>query len=112
MVLIKAANLAIRFILELCALTALGYWGFHIRNGLLMKWTVGLGAPLLAAVIWGLFVAPNATVSIPVSLRLILELIVFGSSAFALYAAGKPQLALVFASIYAINRVLLYIWDL
>ena len=25
---IKAANLALRFLLELCALGALGYWGF------------------------------------------------------------------------------------
>ena len=34
---IKAANLALRFILELCALGALAYWGFHNGQGLALK---------------------------------------------------------------------------
>ncbi len=30
--LIKGANLALRFLLELCVLGALGYWGFRAGN--------------------------------------------------------------------------------
>ncbi|RIK40548.1 MAG: hypothetical protein DCC57_19460 [Chloroflexi bacterium] len=37
MTMIRAANLAVRFLLELCALAALGYWGFVTGNGASMK---------------------------------------------------------------------------
>ncbi len=40
--LIKGANLALRFLLELCALGALGYWGFKTGGGLAAK--IGLGS--------------------------------------------------------------------
>jgi hypothetical protein len=52
--LIKGANLALRFLLELCALGALGYWGFKTGNGTLAKRGFGVGAPLVAAVVWGI----------------------------------------------------------
>ena len=54
------ANDGLRFVLELAALTALGYWGFAEHEGVL-QWLLGLGAPLLAAVVWGAFVAPKAS---------------------------------------------------
>ena len=55
----KAANLALRFLLEVSALVALGYWGFHAGDGDATHWILGIGAPLVAAVVWGLFVAPR-----------------------------------------------------
>ena len=33
---IKGANLALRYLLELCALGALGYWGFKTGGGLVL----------------------------------------------------------------------------
>ncbi|MBA2755682.1 MAG: YrdB family protein, partial [Chloroflexia bacterium] len=50
-------NLGIRFILELCALSALGYWGFTSPDGLVAKVIVVSGTPLLPAVGCGLVVA-------------------------------------------------------
>ncbi len=47
-----SANLALRFVLELAALAALAYWGFHTGHSLLGDVALGVGAPLLAAVIW------------------------------------------------------------
>jgi hypothetical protein len=58
--LIKGATLALRFLLELCALGALGYWGFKTGGGALAKVGLGLGVPLVAAVVWGTFVAQGA----------------------------------------------------
>ena len=55
---VKIANLALRFLLEVCALVALGYWGFKTGGSLITKLALGIGAPLLAAVLWGTFVAP------------------------------------------------------
>jgi len=61
--LIKGANLALRFLLELCALGALGYWGFKTGGGAIGKITLGVGAPLVAAVVWGTFLSPRVPVS-------------------------------------------------
>jgi hypothetical protein len=52
------ANLTVAFLLELCALAALGYWGLRAASGPAAKAALGIGAPLLAAVLWGLFAAP------------------------------------------------------
>jgi hypothetical protein len=41
MELIKGANLALRFLLELCALGALGYWGFKAGNTTIAKIALG-----------------------------------------------------------------------
>jgi hypothetical protein len=68
---IKLANLALRFLLELCALAALAYWGFKTGESAVAKIGLGIGAPLLAAVLWGTFVAPGAPIPTPVLLRLI-----------------------------------------
>ena len=110
MAILKGANLALAFLLELCALAALGYWGFHTGRGTLAKLGLGLGAPLLAAVVWGLFVAPQATVAVPRPVHLALEVAVFGLAAVALYAAGQPPLALAFALVVVLNRVLIAVW--
>ena len=54
------ANYGLRFLLELAALGSLAYWGFA-ENGWVAEWPLGLGAPLVAAVVWGRFVAPKAS---------------------------------------------------
>jgi len=53
------ANLVLRFVLELCALAALFYWGWWSGEGTFAGLALGLGAVLLAAVFWGLFAAPT-----------------------------------------------------
>jgi hypothetical protein len=99
-------NLALAFLLELCALGALGFWGVRTGDGLFAKVALGLTAPLLAAVLWGMFAAPRAPVSSP-PLKLATQLAVFGSAALALYATGHGRLALVFALAVVLNGVLL-----
>jgi len=107
---IKGANVALRFLLELCALGALGYWGFKTGSGALAKTTLGIGAPLVAAVVWGTFVSPNAPVQLPGLLVLILQVLVFGSAAAGLVATGHRTLALAFVVIVVINALLMYVW--
>jgi Protein of unknown function (DUF2568) len=108
--LIKGANLALRFLLELCALGALGYWGFKTGNGAITKVALGVGAPLVAAVVWGTFVSPQAPVQLPGLMVLILQVLVFGSAAAALVATGQRTLAVVFVVIVVINAILMYVW--
>jgi hypothetical protein len=51
MEIITSGNLALRFLLELCALVALGYWGFRTGSGLFAKIGLGIGVPLLTIMI-------------------------------------------------------------
>lgn len=98
-------NLALAFGLELCALAALGYWGTHTGGGPLAKTALGIGAPLLAAVLWGLFAAPKAAISVP-PVKFAVEVLVFGSATMALYAAGHRALAAALAILVVGNSIL------
>jgi Protein of unknown function (DUF2568) len=107
---LRGVVLAARFGLEIGALVALGYWGFTTGDGTVTKIVLGLGAPLLAAVLWGLFASPKARFEDEV-LRAIVELVVFGGAALALAAAGRPVLAIAFAVIALVDSVLVRLLD-
>ena len=107
---IKGANLALRHLLELCALGALGAWGFKTGGGLVAKIGLVIGAPLVAAVVWGAFVSPQAPVQLPGPVSLLLQALVFGSAAAALVSTGHRSLAAVFLVIVVINAALMYVW--
>ncbi|OAS89317.1 MULTISPECIES: YrdB family protein [Metabacillus] len=111
MLLLKASNLGFRFVLELCALAALGYWGFKAGHGILLKVILGLGTPLAAATLWGLFGSPAAPFKVGVPIRLLLEIVINGAAAFALYASGKASLAGTFIVVVIINKVLMIVWE-
>jgi hypothetical protein len=95
MTLLNALTLTVRFLLELCMLTALGYWGFKTGDGA-AAWLLGLGAPLAAAVVWGLFIAPKATVEVPRAVWIGLQVLLFGAAALALAAVAPIGLAVTF----------------
>ena len=99
------ANLALAFLLELCALAALGYWGVWVGGGPVTKVALGIGAPLFAAVLWGVLAAPRAPVSVPL-VGLGVKVIVFGSAVAALYTTGHRTLAIAFAVLVLVNGVL------
>lgn len=107
---LQSVNLGVRFLLEVCALIGLGYWGFRTGNGGALRYLLGIGAPLLAAVVWGMFVAPKASIPVAAATRLVLELVIFGAAALALWAAGRPGLAGAFTLIAVISRVLMTVW--
>jgi hypothetical protein len=107
MEIIKWANLTLRFLLELAALVALGYWGFHGDRGTLMKVGLGLGTPLAAAIVWAIFGAPKSDRHLTGGWYVVLEVVAFGSACIALAAARQTTLAAVFAAVVVVNAVLL-----
>lgn len=110
MAIAKTANLALSFLLELAMLAAFGYWGFTTGDGLPAQILLGIGAPLLAAIVWGIFMAPRASRRLRGPYHLVLEMIIFGLAFIALYLAGQPALTAIFIIIYAINLGLRLIW--
>jgi hypothetical protein len=107
---LKAINLGVTFLLELCMLAALAYWGFQTSENLPVRIVLGIGAPVLAVVIWGRFLAPRSTIRLTGLAYLALKFILFGLAALALAAAGQPTLALIFVVVAVINQVLLLVW--
>ena len=97
MIVFESFTLLVRFMLELCMLGALGYWGFKTGDSIAMQWLLELGAPVLAAVVWGTFIAPKATVEVPTAVWIGLQVIVFGAAALALAAVAPQSLAVCFA---------------
>lgn len=93
---LRGVALTVRFLCELSMLAALAYWGFETGAGP-WAWVLGIGAPALAAVTWGMFVAPKARRPVSVPTRLAIELVLFGAAAIGLTVAGQPVLAVVFA---------------
>ncbi len=105
----RGANLVLRFLLELSALAATAYWGFSTASGV-TQWVLGLGAPALVAVVWGLFVSPKAKIELPHPAQFAIELLVWAAATLALASAGQPVLGIVFAVVAVISGALNYVW--
>jgi len=107
---LKLANLAVSFLLELCALAAFAYWGFQVGPNPFVKILLGLGTPILVGVVWGIFIAPRAYVTLPRPLNLTLRLVVFGLAALSLAAIGLTTLAWILAIVVIVNYTLIILW--
>jgi hypothetical protein len=110
----NSINLGFRFLLELTAVIALGYWGWIVFDDI-WRVALGIGLPLAAAVIWGTFRVPDepmhrgdVPVPIPGVLRLLLELVLFASASWLLILAGTKSLGWIFAALVAIHYVISY----
>lgn len=107
-------NLALRFVLELTALFALGYRGWSRHDGGL-RIVLAFAVPLAAAGIWGVFSTPGdrsrsakAIVPTPGIIRLTLELLFFTAAACSFYGADKQIVALIFAGIVVLHYGISY----
>jgi len=108
---LKVVNLGLAFLLELCVLAALAYWGFQVASDLPLKIVLGIGAPLVVAVIWGRYMAPTSKTRLSGSRYRLVKLIIFGVAAIALALAGQVTLAIIFAIVSVINQILLMAWN-
>ena len=101
---VRAANLTLRFVLELCALAALAYGGWHTPGPVWSRLLLTVALPLVAAVVWGRWVAPKASRPLPDPQRLVPEWLVFGGATVALALTGHPAWAATLAGLAAANR--------
>ena len=85
-------------------LVALGVWGFS-QNMLL-----GVTAPLAAAAVWGLWIAPEVKRRVRDPGRLAIELLLFGAAGLALAAAEHPLAAAAFLAAVALSEALMLAW--
>jgi hypothetical protein len=100
------AAAAVAFLLELCALAALGYWGAVTGHGV---WAYVLAAvtPIVAAVIWGTFASPRAPVRLATVPKVALRLAVLLGGALALAVGGRGWLAVALAGVVVGDELVL-----
>lgn len=99
------SNLTIAFLLELGALATLASWGYRASDNLAVQLVLAVGAPLIAATLWGLLAAPRARRPAPLD-RIVAKVTVFGSATMALFVTGHSRLAITLAVLALVNSIL------
>ena len=105
-------NLALRFLLELGALFALGWWGWSLADNWL-RFVLALVFSMVAATIWGTFAVPDdpsrsgeAPVVVRGWVRLGLELAIFLAAAIGLASVGRDSFAIVLVVVVVVHYLL------
>jgi hypothetical protein len=107
---VKAANLGVRFLLELCLLAAWAVIGWHLGGQVVVCVLLAVVLPALAATAWGLWVAPRATRRLDDPARFAVEAVLFAGAAIGLAVAGWPLWGGLLAAAYAVNVALGFAW--
>lgn len=107
---LRVGNLALRFLLELSALAAFGYWGATTATGHVARIGLAIALPSIVAVAWALFISPKARIPTGRFGRAVLGLIVFLFAAAALWRRDRTALAMTYGSLAIISSVLILIW--
>ncbi len=94
---LRAVVLTVRFGTELALLAVLVIVGVNASTGLAGRIAIAVVAPVLAATIWGIGIAPRARTRWPDPWRLIAEFALFVIAAAALAVEGNAVAAAVFA---------------
>jgi hypothetical protein len=107
---VRAANLALKFLVELAAIAAFAYWGATCGDTA-QSVLLGILAPAIAIALWAVLAAPKSERRLPAAARVPFELAVFALAAVALLAAHRAGLATAFAAVAAVNAALLLAFD-
>jgi len=92
-----------RFLAELGMLSGLAVVGWHAGNresGGGLGFVLALVMPVLAALVWGLWVAPQARRRVPDPARFVVELVLFGAAAVGLVATSSMFWAVALAVLW------------
>jgi len=83
------------FVCELFAFASLAVWGFASWP---FPWNIvaGIGAPVLAVLVWALFVSPRAVLAVHPFVRALVELLVYASATIAWWSLGQAWIGLIF----------------
>ena len=93
------------FVCELFAFVTLAIWGFAMWP---FPWNIvaGIGAPVVAILVWALFVSPRAVFAVHPFVRAIVELLVYVSATLAWWSMGLTWVGLIFGVVAVTAGVL------
>jgi hypothetical protein len=95
----------VAFAAELASLAALALGGSAVPAPAAVRLLAAIAAPVLAAVLWGLFAAPQAAVPVA-ALAVATKVLVQGAAVLALVATGHPRLAVALGAAAVLGAVL------
>ena len=81
------------FLVEVAMLILLGHWGYRLFDNMLMKVLFAILAPLVAAILWGIFAAPRSKTRLQQPWLLVFKLVMFISTAVLIYLEGHIFIA-------------------
>ena len=76
----------LRFVIELVAFGSLAYWGFASFD-LPWNFVAGIGAPLVAILVWALFLSPRAVLAVHPFVQAFAELLIYVAVTAAWFGA-------------------------
>jgi len=102
--------LVVRFLTELALLAGLAVAGARLGGGVFLNVLAAVLWPALAAVIWGLVIAPRAKRRSPEPTRFFLEAGLFGVAALGLIASGLVVYGIVLGVVGIAVAVAVRVW--
>lgn len=101
--------LTVRFLTELALLGGLALAGTQLGSGVALAIVDAVLLPVVAAAIWGLFIAPKARRRLPEPARFLVEFVLFTATGLVLVLVGWPVSGIVLAvagiGVAALTRV-------
>lgn len=94
----------VRFLVELFAIFSFAWWGFIAWP---FAWNIlaGIATPVLAIVVWGLFVSPKAVFRVHPFIRAAVELLMFAAVTLVWWDLGQVWIGLAFALVAVVSGV-------
>lgn len=93
------------FACQLFAFITLAIWGFATW-AFPANIVAGIAAPVVAILLWALFVSPRAVLAVHPFIRALVELLVYASATIAWWSMGHAWIGLAFAVIAVASGVL------
>ena len=105
-------NTALRFLLEIALLIAIGYGAFNIGNSFFTRLLFCIGFLTIVIIIWGTFGSPNAPFALQGFYRLPLELAILGVAIILVWNIIHPAVIILFAAVFILNSFFLFTFAL
>lgn len=83
-------------LVQLFAYVSLAIWGFTAWP-FFWNIVIGIAAPVVALLLWALFVSPRAVIRVHPFVRALVELLVYASATLAWWSADQPWIGVGFA---------------
>ena len=109
---IAALNAALRFVLELAGIAALGIWGWTVAGDSPLRLVLAVGAPLVLIALWAAFIAPRSRSHLDQRTRFVVGSGLLLVAAAALWAAGSPTAAAALGILIVVNTALAFVFPL
>ncbi|MCZ2095639.1 MAG: YrdB family protein [Anaerolineae bacterium] len=86
-------------------------WGFNTGDSTLVHVVLGIGVPVLAVALWGIFAAPKSSRRLQGGVLWAFKVVFFALASVALVAVAQSTVGIALGVIAAVNLVLLYVWQ-